>query len=316
MLGVGCVLLGSVAAALAIASSSAAPLVAWIDARATAVVSGEVAGEPLVRVLGSAPVWQSSSRVEVRLDAHRVSARGESVDLAVPIILTAGSRGGRAPAGDGDRGDRSAARDPAATRRRRGARLSREGRRRHHRPGDSRRGGPDRARHAHGPAARPWTERRPPRGSLVAGLSVGDDSWQPPDLAVAMRDSGLSHLTAVSGGNVAIVLGLVFALVTVLRLPLAARIDRRAGLPRLLRRPRRAAAERAAGGRDGRHRRRRRAGRRPPRRAVDPRGGRAAARRRGAVAGRVLGVRPVRLRHRGAHPAGAEARGGGSRRAR
>jgi competence protein ComEC len=45
--------------------------------------------------------------------------------------------------------------------------------------------------------------------SLIAGLAIGDDSRQRAELDLAMRDSGLSHLTAVSGGNIAIVAGLV-----------------------------------------------------------------------------------------------------------
>lgn len=49
----------------------------------------------------------------------------------------------------------------------------------------------------------------PDAASLVAGLAIGDDSRQSDALAQAMRDSGLSHLTAVSGGNIAIVAGLV-----------------------------------------------------------------------------------------------------------
>lgn len=44
-------------------------------------------------------------------------------------------------------------------------------------------------------------------GSLVAGLAVGDESAVPETLREDMRDSGLAHLTAVSGGNVAIVIG-------------------------------------------------------------------------------------------------------------
>ncbi len=36
---------------------------------------------------------------------------------------------------------------------------------------------------------------------LLPGLVVGDTSAQSPELAQAMRDSGLAHLTAVSGGN-------------------------------------------------------------------------------------------------------------------
>ncbi len=49
----------------------------------------------------------------------------------------------------------------------------------------------------------------PDAASLVAGLAIGDDSRQSSVLGDAMRSSGLSHLTAVSGGNVAIVCGLV-----------------------------------------------------------------------------------------------------------
>lgn len=43
-------------------------------------------------------------------------------------------------------------------------------------------------------------------GSLVAGLAVGDESSVPETLREDMRESGLAHLTAVSGGNVAIVI--------------------------------------------------------------------------------------------------------------
>ena len=49
----------------------------------------------------------------------------------------------------------------------------------------------------------------PDSGALVLGLTIGDESTQPEGLAEAMRVSGLAHLTAVSGGNVAIVLGVV-----------------------------------------------------------------------------------------------------------
>ncbi len=64
----------------------------------------------------------------------------------------------------------------------------------------------------------------PDAGSLVAGLSVGDDWGQPADLADDMRASGLSHLTAVSGGNVAIVLAAVLTVATLLRLQLTLRV--------------------------------------------------------------------------------------------
>lgn len=41
-----------------------------------------------------------------------------------------------------------------------------------------------------------------PGGGLVAGLAVGDTSAVGPELDAAMKRSSLSHLTAVSGGNV------------------------------------------------------------------------------------------------------------------
>ena len=66
---------------------------------------------------------------------------------------------------------------------------------------------------------------RPPSGSaLVAGLAIGDETSMSPELVEQMRMSGLSHLTAVSGGNVAIVVGAVIALAWLLRIPMLGRI--------------------------------------------------------------------------------------------
>jgi ComEC/Rec2-related protein len=45
--------------------------------------------------------------------------------------------------------------------------------------------------------------------SLLAGLTIGDDRRQPPDLQEAFRASGLTHLLAVSGTNVTVVLVVV-----------------------------------------------------------------------------------------------------------
>ena len=47
---------------------------------------------------------------------------------------------------------------------------------------------------------------------LVPGLVLGDVAAMPPDLTVAFRMTGLTHLNAVSGANVAIVVGAVLAL--------------------------------------------------------------------------------------------------------
>lgn len=60
----------------------------------------------------------------------------------------------------------------------------------------------------------------PSRG-LVPGLVLGDTSELPSDVASDMRSAGLSHLTAVSGANVALLVGIVSALTA--RLPRRAR---------------------------------------------------------------------------------------------
>ncbi|MPV88268.1 DUF4131 domain-containing protein, partial [Georgenia ruanii] len=59
---------------------------------------------------------------------------------------------------------------------------------------------------------RALTADLPPHArGLVPGIAVGDDRALPADLAAAMRATSLTHLTAVSGAHVAIVLGVVLA---------------------------------------------------------------------------------------------------------
>nr|WP_292832063.1 ComEC/Rec2 family competence protein [Microbacterium sp.] len=50
-----------------------------------------------------------------------------------------------------------------------------------------------------------------PAAGLIAGLAVGDTSDVSVDLDAAMKASSLSHLTAVSGANCALVVGIAFA---------------------------------------------------------------------------------------------------------
>lgn len=65
----------------------------------------------------------------------------------------------------------------------------------------------------------------PPRAAaLVEGLAVGDETAQTPELAEQMRVAGLSHLTAVSGGNTSIVVGAVLLIATLIGLGLYARV--------------------------------------------------------------------------------------------
>ncbi len=52
--------------------------------------------------------------------------------------------------------------------------------------------------------------------SLVSGIALGDEAAQHPGLAWAMQQSGLAHLTAVSGGNFVVVVGAVLVVLRVL----------------------------------------------------------------------------------------------------
>lgn len=49
-------------------------------------------------------------------------------------------------------------------------------------------------------------------GALLPGLAIGDDSAVPDDLDAAMTGSSLSHLTAVSGANCAVIVALILLL--------------------------------------------------------------------------------------------------------
>lgn len=61
-------------------------------------------------------------------------------------------------------------------------------------------------------------------GALVPGLAIGDTSGVDEELDAAMRASSLSHLTAVSGANCAIVTAAAFALAALCRLGRGTRI--------------------------------------------------------------------------------------------
>lgn len=63
-----------------------------------------------------------------------------------------------------------------------------------------------------------------PGGALLPGLAVGDTSAVSAELDAAMKASSLSHLTAVSGANCAIVVWLAFAIASALRAPRAVRV--------------------------------------------------------------------------------------------
>lgn len=201
------------AATLHAASLAAEPVASWAAARLDVMVEGVATTEPREHTNRQAAVWQQARSSDVGLATTRLSSARGVVDVQVPLLMRVGD-GVRIP--------------PP------GAIVSVHGRLL---PGKSSstaglvvvssidvRAGPgplDVATHAmragleaavaHVPAA---------PGALVAGLAIGDDSALPPDTAQDMRSAGLSHLTAVSGGNVAIVLGIVLGLAGLARLSL------------------------------------------------------------------------------------------------
>ncbi|MGN6445453.1 ComEC/Rec2 family competence protein [Amnibacterium sp.] len=61
-------------------------------------------------------------------------------------------------------------------------------------------------------------------GALLPGLAVGDTTRVGADLRLAMQDASLTHLTAVSGANCAVVTIGVFAIAGALRLPRTVRV--------------------------------------------------------------------------------------------
>jgi competence protein ComEC len=61
-------------------------------------------------------------------------------------------------------------------------------------------------------------------GGLLPGLAIGDESSLDERLDAAMKATSLSHLTAVSGANCAILVGLLLAITAALRVPRSVRV--------------------------------------------------------------------------------------------
>lgn len=70
----------------------------------------------------------------------------------------------------------------------------------------------DRLRHHLGAVLQDSPQGFGDAAALVAGIALGDEAGQRPEFAWQMQQSGLAHLTAVSGGNFVIVIGSVLLL--------------------------------------------------------------------------------------------------------
>ena len=198
-----CVLAGTAAGAARAAAASGGPVPALAEDRAAVRVEVVVTADPVRR---EASAGRDPYSV-VRARAEIVTGRGTTSTVRTPVLLLAG--------------------DPAWLELLPGDRVRAEGRLA---PTD--RGGPEAALlRTSGPPERlgrggPYGWAEPlrqglrdsvrglppePRG-LVPALVVGDEQGMPESLREEMRATGLTHLTAVSGANVAIVLGAVLAL--------------------------------------------------------------------------------------------------------
>jgi len=219
---------GVASAAIMVVTLAADPVASWARSRASVAVQGVITGDPVTRSRVGAAVWQGTSMVEMRIDTASVAARGEQVETALPMMLRI--------VGDDSSDSASTSRLPRV-----GAFVEVAGR-----LGPSRTPGMAATLTVLEAAdvavlAQPgWLDAvansmrsglqrsvagvDPGAGALVAGLAVGDESLLPSGLETAMRDSGLSHLTAVSGGNVAVIVVVVMGLARLAGLRIRTRV--------------------------------------------------------------------------------------------
>lgn len=191
------------------------PLPDWAAAHRTVTVEGVVTTEVRVRTRTGAAVWQGTTVRQAGLASTRISSAVGTIDVQVPIVMRLGERMAAPPPGSlvTVRGRLLPSSTAAGTLIADGI-LVRAG------PGII-----DAAAHAVREGLHRATSMVPRApGALVAGLATGDDSDLPTDVADDMQAAGLTHLTAVSGGNVAIVLGLVLGAAEILRLSLLWRV--------------------------------------------------------------------------------------------
>ncbi|PSL06903.1 competence protein ComEC [Haloactinopolyspora alba] len=203
-----CVIAGFAVGAARAVPVRTGPVAELAGAGAYVEVEGVVAEDPQRRHAAATPGWagDDAGYVVVRVRVDRVTGRGSSHRVRTPVLVVAGDAawasvlpGQRVRAGGRLEPTRRPADDVAAVLRPRAG------------PGTV--GGPGLVARATEPF------RAGLRGSvagvgedargLVPGLVVGDESLLSDDLRDDMRTTGLSHLTAVSGTNVTIVLVVV-----------------------------------------------------------------------------------------------------------
>ena len=215
-------LTGAAAAAGHAAALAPQPLTEWVQSRATSTVQGVVTSGAIVKAVPAGSGWHGAPRREMRLSTSRIGARGGLIDVELPVVVRLADQGPSPPVGAelvivGRLAPATPQSDAAAV-----LTVNAQA------PQIAVVAGPGPVDAVAG-AMRAGLRRAlsgtaPDAGSLVAGLAIGDESGQSATLRLQMRSSGLAHLTAVSGGNVSIVVVAVLALAALLRLPVLARV--------------------------------------------------------------------------------------------
>ena len=204
------------------------PLAQWAQERATASVTGTIASFPTTRTESTR--WalaqaDTQTRVDFRLRDLVIHARGQRLRMDADVLVDMpgtwavpdlGSRvevhGRLAPPPSSDVAARLRVDGPVDASINALAVLARPG------PIDAIVSAMRR-----GLQASLATLPREP-AAVIAGLAVGDTSPMPLELRSQMRSSGLAHLLAVSGGNVAIVLAVAMGLARLTDLGLRGRV--------------------------------------------------------------------------------------------
>ena len=189
------------------------PWQALVESHSTVEAQGVVTGDPFTRTTANTPIWMSRTSTSQVVRVEVVRSRGRTLTLRAPVEIRWSE--GQSPPAVGSTVVLRVRLSPAPWNRDLGAYGTQVGTLTvvsdpglAHDVANAMRAG-----------LRASTQGlSPDTASLITGLAVGDVSQQRPELDEAMREAGLAHLTAVSGGNVAIVLAAVLLVTSRLRL--------------------------------------------------------------------------------------------------
>lgn len=219
IVGISGFILGLASTSMQVNAQSAQPLARWIDVKQQVSVLGVIQGEPRVRGTGAGAVWKTPKVRELSIASTWISDSTGVYGVEVPLTVEIDMEIDIPSPGTHVRVFGSV--------------------------GESRRYGNFAAALnnvesietiAPPGAIDHWAQSlreglrdglvgiNPNAGSLVAGLAIGDESALPAEVKDQMRLSGLAHLTAVSGGNITILLAMVILACALVGLRLVGRV--------------------------------------------------------------------------------------------